>query len=75
MATDWLTATPEQRGQIRETIHRSLREYRKTETGLHYALEIPLETVREALAAMLASGAITREMSKGKWYYSAAVKP
>lgn len=69
---NWADASPEERGAIRETIHRRLtNHYRHTETALMHACGFTIETIREALLAMKKSKAIREEVEKGRTYYSA----
>ena len=62
----WSELTPEQQGKCREEVWRVLRsEGRSTQHGLMRRLALDYAVVGEALAAMLASGAVTLQTENG----------
>lgn len=68
----WSDASPAERGTIRETIHRRLtNHHRHTEVAIMHACGMTIETVREALAAMLKSGAVVKVSDKNRTFYAA----
>lgn len=75
-ATSWDKASPEERGRIRETIHRRLTFHAAhTAQALHYACDLPEETVKRALDAMIKSGAIVKVPSKPRDLFAAVRGP